>query len=492
MSKFTPCSYILVLVLSSVTANSQLAPEFSRLFPDVAVVDSLQRLEWTAAGDHFDPAQSVSAGGRGRHTSSYTLDATWKPAGDVIYQWNLDVHYPFPSNYQYSETLQPSGTGTFAGADGFRPSPSGALVPARAGARMKFLWMGAPALLLNEAHNVSPESEHSNSYLFDALDTSWVVQLDSETGLPAALSTLEDDPLFGLAQTSVEYSSWQNVDGIMVPARLEYRVDGNLIRRELRSSINAVLGQPLDRPAYSQALSIPRYSLGWNQAHWFISRIALGSPRDEDQSQPVEFLQVAEGVYQVHGNSHHNLLIELENGLVVVDAPMYPARSEAVLKALVERWPNKPVQHLILTHHHYDHSGGLATYAAAGIPITMHSLNRDFFVDAFVQQGIANSDIRGVGDKTHIEVGGRAINLYEIPTTHADGLLGVYLPDAKLLLIADIYSPGQGATNPLWDTEALNAIHFLNKVVPIEHVVGVHGSGAHTLSEVEMAINKKQ
>ena len=483
--------YILTLVLNSAATNAQPAPEFTQLFPGVNAVDDLQRLEWQAKGDHFDPGQSVSAAGRGRHTSSYTLDAAWEPAGDVRYQWNLQLHYPFPANYQYSENLQPSGTGTFAGADGFRPSPTGALVPARVGARMKFLWMGAPALLLSEASNVFPVDGHPNTHAFDALDTSWVVQLNSETGLPAILSTSEHDPLFGRVQTSVEYSSWQDVNGLMVPARLEYRVDGRLVRRELRDSINAVLGEPSDHPDYSDAMSTPRYSLGWNRAHWFIGRIALGGPMDRDQSTPVEFLEVANGVYQIHGISHHNLLIELDDGLIVVDAPMYPDRSEAVLKALTERWPNKPVQHLILTHHHLDHSGGLATYAASDIPITMHSLNREFFFDAFVQQGIANPDIRGVGDKTNIEIGGRAINLYEIPTTHADGLLGVYLPDVKLLLIADIYSPGQGATNPLWDIEALNAIRFLNNAVPIEYVVGVHGSGAHTLSEVEAAINNQ-
>ena len=90
------------------------------------------------------------------------------------------------------------------------------------------------------------------------------------------------------------------------------------------------------------------------------------------------------------------------------------------------------------------------------------------------------------------EIGGQAISLYEIPTTHADGLLGVYLPDAELLLIADIYSPGQTATNSLWDTEALNAIRFLNNVVPIEHVVGVHGSGVHTLNQVVEMTEKSQ
>ena len=490
MNYITQNLIIFILVLLSTPASSQATPtpELERIFSNLGSAGNIKRLEWQVAGDHFDPAQSVSANGRGRHTSSYKLIASWNIGEEISYQWDLNTHYPFPSNYQYSETLQPEGTGTCTGSDGYRPSATGAMVPARIGSRMKFLWMGTPTLLLSKAENVVPIDESPNSYQLDALDTSWIVQLDPNTKLPAALSTTEVDPLFGTVQTSVEYSSWQTINGLMVPARLEYRVAGKLIRRELRNSIHVELGHPEKHPDYTQALSAPRYALGWNQAHWFISRIALPSPRDSDQSQPVEFLQVAEGIFQIHGNSHHNLLIELNDGLVIVDAPMYPARSEAVLQALALRWPTKPLKHLILTHHHYDHSGGLATYATAGVPITMHSSNRQFFLDALVQQGIADASVEGVNRSAQLTISNRVINLYEIPTAHADGMLGVYLPDSKLLLLADIYSPGQAATNALWDHEALSAIRFLN--VPIEQVVGVHGSGIHSLSQVEAAITK--
>lgn len=118
----------------------------------------------------------------------------------------------------------------------------------------------------------------------------------------------------------------------------------------------------------------------------------------------------------------------------------------------------------------------------------MHSSNRQFFLDALVQQGIADASVEGVNRSAQLTISNRVINLYEIPTAHADGMLGVYLPDSKLLLLADIYSPGQAATNALWDHEALSAIRFLN--VPIEQVVGVHGSGIHSLSQVEAAITK--
>ncbi len=37
-----------------------------------------------------------------------------------------------------------------------------------------------------------------------------------------------------------------------------------------------------------------------------------------------------------------------------------------MLNKLDELWPGVPVSHLILTHHHFDHMGGIRTYAALG------------------------------------------------------------------------------------------------------------------------------
>jgi glyoxylase-like metal-dependent hydrolase (beta-lactamase superfamily II) len=244
----------------------------------------------------------------------------------------------------------------------------------------------------------------------------------------------------------------------------------------------------MDRPDYTEPRDIPMYSRGWNMAHWFVRRISLGGPMDTDASRPVESLEVGKGVYQALGSSHHNLVIEVDKGLVVVDAPLYPSRQWAVLEALEERWPDKPVRHLILTHHHYDHSGGLATYVAAGIPITMHVQNRQLFFDAFVRRGLGTPDIRGVGEETHLEFGNRAISLYEIPTVHADGMFGVYLPDERMIFIPDIYSPGQESRNNLWASEALSAVLFLE--VPVERLVGAHGRGTNTLVEMEATLRK--
>ena len=48
----------------------------------------------------------------------------------------------------------------------------------------------------------------------------------------------------------------------------------------------------------------------------------------------------------------------------------------AEVKKLV---PNKPIKYLVNTHHHFDHSPGLRAYAAEGVTIVTHEVNRPYF-----------------------------------------------------------------------------------------------------------------
>jgi glyoxylase-like metal-dependent hydrolase (beta-lactamase superfamily II) len=106
------------------------------------------------------------------------------------------------------------------------------------------------------------------------------------------------------------------------------------------------------------------------------------------------------------------------------------------------------------THPHFDHSSGLAPFAAEGITILTDDNNK-FFVDAslgsprtLVGDTLAKShkkpkveghDKMVLGDDT------RTIELHHVKgLEHSDGMLIAYLPKEKILFTADFNVPGPG------------------------------------------------
>jgi hypothetical protein len=92
--------------------------------------------------------------------------------------------------------------------------------------------------------------------------------------------------------------------------------------------------------------------------------------------------KVSDGVWMVPGGAK-SVVIEFRDHLAVIDAPESEARSTAVIEAIRKAIPNKPIRYVINTHSHFDHAGGLRTYAAEGATIVTHAANIPFFEQAW-------------------------------------------------------------------------------------------------------------
>ena len=60
---------------------------------------------------------------------------------------------------------------------------------------------------------------------------------------------------------------------------------------------------------------------------------------------------------------------------------MPEARTLAVIEQARQLQPDKLLQHLINTHHHFDYSGGVRAAVSEGLTIVTHEINREFFED---------------------------------------------------------------------------------------------------------------
>jgi glyoxylase-like metal-dependent hydrolase (beta-lactamase superfamily II) len=166
----------------------------------------------------------------------------------------------------------------------------------------------------------------------------------------------------------------------------------------------------------------------------------------------VEVENLADGVYYLRGGSHHSLLIDQADHLVVVEGPQSEARGQAVINKAKELVPNKPIRYVINTHVHFDHSGGLRPFVAEGATVVTAEAARPFYEAAWANPRTLNPDAMSksgktavfetVADKLVLTDGKRPIEIYAIQGSgHADGFLMVYLPNEKILTEADAWSP---------------------------------------------------
>jgi glyoxylase-like metal-dependent hydrolase (beta-lactamase superfamily II) len=162
--------------------------------------------------------------------------------------------------------------------------------------------------------------------------------------------------------------------------------------------------------------------------------------------------KVADGVWYLTGTTHHSVVIEMKDHVIVVEAPQNEERTVAVLAETKKLVASKPIRYLVNSHHHYDHSGGVRAAAADGLTVVTSEVNRPFFEWALGAPATANPDrlakakrkaaVEGVGDKRVMTDGARTVEIHQITEIyHHDGMLMVYLPKEKLLIQADAFSP---------------------------------------------------
>lgn len=222
-----------------------------------------------------------------------------------------------------------------------------------------------------------------------------------------------------------------------------------------------------------------REEWGWSMSHFFLARAGLGAPQDYPETHTVSLLEVGDDIYQIQeGGSSNNLLIVGPDGLAIVDAPWFPERSEAVLRHLAERWPEKPLRYVILTHHHIDHTGGFRGYVQAGATLVTSQDNASFFTSALERAGQTGAAVIAVGQRATLNGIGRTVEVYEVLNSHADGTLVAYVPDARVAFVTDLFSPGRprrDGVEALWTSELVASMKFHG--VEVERYVGGHGAG---------------
>jgi glyoxylase-like metal-dependent hydrolase (beta-lactamase superfamily II) len=182
--------------------------------------------------------------------------------------------------------------------------------------------------------------------------------------------------------------------------------------------------------------------------------------------------KLADGLWFLAGGSHNSVLVEFPDHVTVIEAPLNPARSEAVIAEVEKLVPGKPLRYLINTHHHFDHSGGVQTYAAKGVTIVTHEMNVPFYQGLF-----SAGTFEGVTDHKSLGDGGRSLEIHHVQgNAHNDGLLMVYLPKEKILVQADAFSPRPGSPPSAGNPFTVNLYENIVRLnLDVQRIAPIHG-----------------
>ena len=214
--------------------------------------------------------------------------------------------------------------------------------------------------------------------------------------------------------------------------------------------------------------------------------------------------KAGDGLWYITGGSAHSVLVEMKDYLIVVEGPHGEQRSTAVIAEVKKLVPNKPIKYLVNTHHHFDHAAGIRTYAAEGVTIVTHEVNRPYFERAALNSWNLEPDrlakskkkpvFQTMGDNMVLTDGTRSVELYQIlNNTHHDGIVMAYLRKEKVLIEADAFTPGPAGAEPPKVPNpfsvALEAnVRRLN--IDVDQILPLHGRMV-PYSELLAAIGKK-
>ena len=255
-----------------------------------------------------------------------------------------------------------------------------------------------------------------------------MLAIDSMTHLPSRVVSMVDNPNMGDVSIETRFADYEDVDGVKLPRRLTTKMD-TYLQLDLQVSKNTLDGDVsnLAIPAEIKQAKVP-----------------------DPPAMVVTAEPVAKGIWWLAGSGNHrSVVFEFDDHLVLYEAPLNEARTKAVIDKARTLSP-KPLTKVIVSHHHFDHSGGIRTAIAEGLTILTHRSNETFFKALVARQHLIAPDaleknhrqatFEFMDDRLTLKDKSMEVQLYYLLDNPREGTnIYAYVPRDRILVQADLY-----------------------------------------------------
>ncbi len=265
----------------------------------------------------------------------------------------------------------------------------------------------------------------------------------NDQNLIEIVTTWVPNPVYGDMLFEQRYTQYESFDGVMLPT-VWHEHQGDPVYNPAHNSLEIRISDVRINP------DVPDFDVPAD-----VRNARAGGVNVDSQ-------EVADGVWRIAGGSHHSVLVEFDDFVAVVEAPLSEARSLAVIEEVGRLVPGKPIRYVVNTHHHFDHSGGLRTYVAQAATVITHAGNVGFYEDVLFhpsQRTLAPdrlaqfypmfapsrrpAPIEPVHRQYVLSDGNRTMEIHPLRgNAHTQTMVLVYLPEEQILMNADMYNAG--------------------------------------------------